>query len=384
MSYLLKNYNRSAVDFVSGKGVYLYDRNGSQYLDFLCGIAVTPFGHQHEQITEAVNIQLQKLWHTSNLFSSDVQEEVAGKLLKRSGMAAAFFCNSGTEANEAAIKFARKSRTPRHKVLAAWGGFHGRTYGSLSVTGKESYWKDFGPLLPGVEFFDYGDITSVEKLIDSETAAVIIEPIQGENGIVPLPQGFLQQLRELCTKNNVLLILDEIQSGLGRTGRFFAHEYEGIKPDIITLAKGLANGLPIGAVLVSGEVAEYIKPGDHGSTFGGNPVALSAANSVIDLVTAEILQNNSVLGKNLREKLASLPHHSVKEIRGIGLMTGIEFTENVTAGDVVKLLMEEKVVTCSAGKNSVRLLPPYIITQNEIDEFITGWKSALEKIKEKE
>ena len=384
MSHLLKNYNRASADFVSGKGVYLYDAKGNEYLDFLCGIAVTPFGHQHEGITAAVSAQLQKLWHTSNLFSSQVQEHAAEMLLNKAGLQHAFFCNSGTEANEAAIKFARKSKAPRHKILAAWGGFHGRTYGSLSATGKESYWKDFGPLLPGIEFFNYGDISSVEKLMDSQTAAVIIEPIQGENGIVPAPDGFLKQLRELCTKHDVLLILDEIQSGMGRTGKLFAHEHEQIQPDIITLAKGLANGLPIGAVLLSEKVSGYIKPGDHGSTFGGNPVSLSAATAVLGLIADSVMANNVKMGSMLLEELRFVHHPAIKEIRGKGLMCGVEFEENVPAGDVVKMLMEQRVVTCTAGKNTVRILPPYIIGTKEIEQFMTAWKTVIGSIKEKE
>jgi len=277
-SALLQNYARYPVEFVEGKGSKLYDKNGNEYLDFLSGIAVTGFGHQHKEVKDAVNIQLNKLWHVSNLFVSTPQEELAAKLIDSTKMDSVFFCNSGTEANEAAIKFARKWGGNRKTIITTNGGFHGRTMGSLSATGQNNLWNGFAPMLPGFIFVDFNNLEQVKNSIDENTCAIIVEPIQGESGVIVPDDYYLTELRSICDENNLLLILDEIQTGIGRTGKLFAHQYNYIVPDILTSAKGLANGLPLGAAICSKKISDVIIPGDHGSTFGGNPIAVASAN----------------------------------------------------------------------------------------------------------
>lgn len=378
--FLLKNYGRFPVEFVRGEGAYLYDANGKEYIDFLSGIAVTGFGHNHPEIKSAVEEQLNSLWHVSNLFEAGGQKDLAAKLAERSGLDYVFFCNSGSEANEAAIKFTRKWGKERSHIITAIGGFHGRTMGSLSATAQFKVWNGFFPLTPGFIYAQYGDMSSIENSYTKDVAAVMVEPIQGESGIIVPPDNFLKELREFCDEKNILLIFDEVQTGIGRTGKFFAFEHADVKPDIVTLAKGIANGLPLGATICSKEVGDVIKPGDHGSTFGGNPLAIASANKVIDLIDDSMLQEITALGEKIADSIKSLNDKSIKEVRGKGLMIGIEFTEEISAKKVVKELLNEGIVTCPSGENVLRLLPPYIIAEKEIIKFLHIFAEILSRI----
>jgi acetylornithine/succinyldiaminopimelate/putrescine aminotransferase len=305
---------------------------------------------------------------------------LAGKLAEHSGLGSVFFCNSGTEANEAAIKFTRKWGNGRSTIITALGGFHGRTLGSLSASGQYKLWEGFFPLTPGFVYVPYDDIEAIENSINHDTVAIMIEPIQGESGIIVPSEGYLRRLREICDNNNLLLVVDEVQTGMGRTGKLFAHQWEEIKPDIITLAKGMANGLPLGAIICSNEVAEYITPGSHGSTFGGNPVAVAAANVVMDLLTEDVLFYNSLMGEKIKVELKHINHPLIKDVRGKGLMIGIEFCEPVNAKDVALILLEEGVVVGTSGDRVIRILPPFIITDEEITKFMNIFTLTLNNL----
>ena len=378
---LLKNYARFPIEFTNGKGAYLYDYNGKEYLDFLSGIAVTGFGHNHPEIKDSVQAQMNQFWHVSNLFESSGQKSLAQKLTEKSGLDYVFFCNSGSEANEAAIKLTRKWGKERSSIITTIGGFHGRTMGSLSATAQFKVWNGFFPLTPGFIYAQYGDMNSIENSYNKDVAAIMIEPIQGENGIILPPDNFLKELREFCDEKNILLIFDEIQTGIGRTGKFFAYEHENIKPDIVTLAKGIANGLPLGAAICSKKVGDVIKPGDHGSTFGGNPLAIASANKVLDLIDENLLNKISSMGKEIIDSINSLKEDSIQEVRGKGLMIGIEFKSGISAKSIVFDLLERGIITCTAGENAIRLLPPYIITKKEIINFLHTFAEILSKTK---
>jgi acetylornithine/N-succinyldiaminopimelate aminotransferase len=382
-SALLKNYSRHPVEFVKGDGVYLYDKNGKEYLDFLCGIAVTSFGHGNHRIKAAVEKQINKLWHVSNLFESEGQEILAQKLAEKSGLDFVFFCNSGTEANEAAIKFARKWGKGRNHIITALNSFHGRTMGSLSATGQKKLWEDFLPLTPGFSYAEFGNIKDLEQAYSQhsdKTVAIMLEPIQGESGIIVPPEGYLKNVREFCNKHNLLLIMDEVQAGMGRTGKFFAHQWEEIKPDIITIAKGIANGLPLGAVISSREVGDEIKPGNHGSTFGGNPVAIAAANEVLNLLDDDALNHVEEMGNLLVSKLKSKCAEKVKEFRGKGLMIGAEFKEGISSKKVSGEMLSNGVITGTSGVSVLRILPPFIITEKEIIHFVNTLDKVLSQL----
>ncbi|MGE5497370.1 MAG: aspartate aminotransferase family protein [Syntrophothermus sp.] len=373
---LLGNYSRYHVEFASGDGAYLYDKEGNRYLDFLSGIAVTGFGHNNYTIKMAVEDQLNKLWHVSNLFEASGQEELAQKLVSKTGLGKVFFCNSGTEANEAAIKFARKWGHGRSEIITALGGFHGRTMGSLSATAQYKVWEGFFPLTPGFKYVPFGDLNAIEHTITSSTVAIMVEPIQGESGIVVPHKGYLKGLREICDRHNLLLIFDEVQAGMGRTGKFFAYQWEDIKPDIITSAKGIANGIPLGAVICTEEVGSVMVPGSHGSTFGGNPLAIAAANKVADLLDEDTLSTIESYGNMLKNAIIGLNLDCIKEVRGKGLLIGIELEEGKSAKATAKKLLENRVVIGVSGDNVLRILPPFIITEKEILNFVL----ALEKV----
>jgi len=379
---LLNNYNRFPVEFVKGDGVYLYDIEGKEYLDFLCGIAVTGLGHNHPAIKAAVTEQINKIWHTSNLFESSLQIKLAEKLSAKSGLDYSFFCNSGTEAVEAAIKFARKFGKGKFHIITALNGFHGRTYGSLSATGQLKLQEGFAPLLPGFTHVPYNDIKEIEKAYNENTIAVMIEPIQGEGGINVPHENYLKEIRDFCNSKNILMILDEVQCGLGRTGKFFAYQHAGIIPDIVTIAKGLANGLPIGAVICSKEISDQIKPGNHGSTFGGNPIAVSAAIKVVNLIDEKLLKEIGSLGGTLVNSLHSLHLNNIKDIRGKGLMIGIEFIEGYQAKNIAGKLIEEGVVVGTSGDTVLRILPPFIISEKEIVKFLSIFRKVVESLPE--
>ena len=376
-SALLKNYVRYDIEFTSGKGAYLFDNSGNTYLDFLSGIAVTGFGHGHPAIQRAAAEQLKKIWHTSNLFQSTGQEELARKLVEHSGLDYVFFCNSGTEANEAAIKFVRKWGKDRSTIITALNGFHGRTMGSLSASGQYKLWEGFFPLTPGFRYVPYDDIEAIENSIDQDTAAIMIEPIQGESGIIVPSKGYLEKLREICDNYNLLLVVDEVQTGMGRTGMIFAYQWEEIKPDIITIAKSIANGLPLGAVICSDDIAGNINPGSHGSTFGGNPVAVAAANTVTDLITDDQLDHNFRTGEKIMKEIRKINHQQIKDVRGKGLMIGVEFYEHVNAKEIALQLLKEYVVVGTSGEKVIRILPPYVITETEIEKFLDVFKKVL-------
>ena len=375
--FQVNTYKRNPVEFVKGDGVYLFDKNGNKYLDFLCGIAVTGLGHKNKKLVNAAVNQIDSLWHVSNLFTSTPQENLAKKLCEKSGLDKVFFCNTGTEANEAAIKFARKYGNGRSTIISAKGSFHGRTYGSLSASAQEKLWDGFHPLTPGFKYVPYNDSNAVKDAIDENTIAVILEPIQGENGIIIPSQDYLQEVRSICDQKNVLLIIDEIQTGNGRTGKYFAYQHSSILPDIVTVAKGIANGLPLGAVICSDKVAEAITPGSHGSTFGGNPVSISVANKVADLITDDLLYNVSVLGEKLVEKIKGGNIPIIKAIRAQGLMIGIEFISTIDVKNIASDLMKQKIVVGTAGNNTLRILPPLIIEELHIDQFINTFKNVL-------
>ena len=377
-SALLKNYARYPVEFVEGEGINLFDKNGKEYLDFLSGIAVTGFGHQHKKIKEAASSQLNKLWHVSNLFEATPQEELAQKLTTATGMDSVFFCNSGTEANEAAIKFARKWGGKRKTIITANGGFHGRTMGSLSATAQTKLHEGFTPMLSGFTFVDFNNIEAIKNAIDNSTCAIMVEPIQGESGVIVPDETYLRALKSICDENNLLLILDEVQTGIGRTGKLFAHQYSDIVPDILTSAKGIANGLPLGATICSKKVADVIMPGDHGSTFGGNPVAVASANKVLDLLTTEQLEYISNIGEEIKNSILQIDNSLIKNVRGKGLMVGIEFVQPI-AKKIAKVLLNDGIVVGNSGDTVLRLLPPFVVTQNNIHKFVNLFTSALQK-----
>ncbi|HOM65366.1 MAG TPA: acetylornithine/succinylornithine family transaminase [Ignavibacteriales bacterium] len=377
-SYLLPNYSRYDVNFMYGDGAYLFDNEGKKYVDLLGGIAVNIFGYNDFEIKDAVIKQLNKYNHISNLFNIELQEVIAKKLAHLANLNYVFFSNSGTEANEAAIKFARAwgADKNKYKIIAFNGSFHGRTYGSLSATGQPKFWKNFEPILDGFVFADFNNFSSVENVYDDEVCAIMLEVIQGESGIIVANEEFIENISNFCKEKNILLIVDEIQSGMGRTGKFFAHNHYNIQPDIITLAKGIANGFPLGATICSKEVGDYIKPGMHGSTFGGNPVALAASSVVLNKLKYQVLERNIKLGNEFFEKVNKIKSEKIIEIRGKGLMIGIEFAKDINSKELAKKLLENNFIVGTSGEQIIRILPPYNITFNDVDKFA----ALLEKL----
>jgi acetylornithine/N-succinyldiaminopimelate aminotransferase len=354
---LLPTYARADVTFVRGEGTYLWDSDGRRYLDFGTGIAVVPLGHCHPAPLGAAREQLERLWHVSNLYRTQPAEQLASRLSERFGGAQAFFCNSGAEAIEGALKYARKA-TGKWGVVALEGGFHGRTYGALSATGQPSKRAPFGPGVPGVRFVAPNDVEALEAAVDESVGLILLEPVLGEGGIVPLAAEFVAAAAALPA----LLAVDEIQTGVGRTGSFFAFEQLGVQPDLVTLAKGLANGLPIGALLVADEAGGAFAPGDHGSTFGGNPVACAAACAVVDAIDDELLANVREQGTALAEGLSSVP--GVEAVRGRGLLLGAVVDR--PAADVVDACRSQGLIVLTAGDDVVRLAPPLTIGQHDV------------------
>ena len=363
-SHLLPSYARQDVTFVRGEGAWLVADDGRRYLDFVAGIAVVGLGHRHPAVSAAAQAQLDRLWHVSNLFWTRPMAELAGRLSARFGGAEAFFCNSGAEAIEAAIKYARKA-TGRPGVVALEGSFHGRTLGALSATGQPAKQAGFGPLVPGVSFARPDDIESLEAAVSpgGDTALILLEPVLGEGGVRPLEPGFLAAAAEIAAEVGALLAFDEIQTGVGRTGTFFAFEQTGVRPSLATLAKGLANGLPIGCLLVADEASGGFGPGDHASTFGGNPVACAAACAVVEAITDELLASVRTAGERLAAGLAALP--GVVDVRGRGLLLAAELDR--PAGPVVAAALEEGLLLTSTGERVLRLTPPLVVATEEID-----------------
>ena len=374
-SSLQNNYGKPSIALVKGKGIVVTDADGKTYLDFLGGIATSILGHAHPAIVKAVTKQISTLSHVSNFYAHPNAIELAEKLAAMTGdkNARVFFCQSGAEANEAALKLSR--RTGKVRVVAAQGAFHGRTMGALSLTGQPSKREPFLPLIKGVKHVPYGDIDAIRKAISKKTAMVIIEPIMGEAGVVVPPADYLKELRRLCDKNGSLLVIDAVQTGMGRTGDWFGYEYSGITPDVITLAKGLGGGLPLGAMIALGKAADLFQAGDHGSTFGGNPVTTAAGLAAIKFIeTQDILQKVEEQGLYLMQELALIP--GVKEVRGAGLLIGIEL-ESLKASEVSDAMREAGVLVNAASGTTIRIAPALIVTDAQINKFIATFRKVI-------
>ena len=373
------NYGSPTIALVKGKGIVVTDADGKQYLDFLGGIATNILGHAHPAIVKAVTKQVSILNHVSNFYVHPNAVELAEKLASMTGDKGAkvFFCQSGAEANEAALKLSR--RTGKVRAVAAQGAFHGRTMGALSLTGQPSKREPFLPLVKGVKHVPYGDIEAMRKAVTKKTAMVIIEPIMGEAGVIVPPADYLQELRALCDAKGALLVIDAVQTGMGRTGDWFGYEYSGITPDVITLAKGLGGGLPLGAMIALGKAADLFQPGDHGSTFGGNPVTTAAGLAVIKFIESQkLLKKVEKQGAYLMQELALIP--GVSEVRGAGLLLGIEL-ENLKSSDVAGALQKSGVLVNAANPTTIRLAPALIVTDVQIKKFISIFKKVMSDVK---
>ncbi|WP_395311245.1 acetylornithine transaminase [Mycobacterium sp. AMU20-3851] len=375
---MMNNYGTPPLALVSGEGAVVTDADGRSYLDLLGGIAVNLLGHRHPAVIDAVTTQLGTLGHTSNLYATEPGIELAEALVGQLGTPArAFFCNSGTEANEVAFKITRL--TGRTNIVAAEGAFHGRTMGSLALTGQPAKQAPFEPLPGNVTHVPYGDVEALEAAVDDRTAAVFLEPIMGEGGVVVPPPGYLVKASEITSKHGALLVLDEVQTGIGRTGAFYAHQHDGITPDIVTLAKGLGGGLPIGACLAVGATGDLLTPGLHGSTFGGNPVCTAAAVAVLKTLAADdLVARTGVLGKTLSHGIEELQHPLVERVRGKGLLLGVVLTAE-KAKAVEAAARDAGFLINAAAADVIRLAPPLIITEAQIDDFLTALPAVLDK-----
>lgn len=381
--FVMNTYSRFPIALVRGAGSRAWDADGQEYLDFLGGIAVCVLGHCDAGLQAALNKQAAQLWHVSNLYWIQPQVELAEKLVKLSGLGKAFFCNSGAEANEAALKLARKyhyrlGQPQRHQFIVFNDSFHGRTLATVTATGQKKYQEGFAPLPEGFFYADYNDLESVRQLISPQTAAIMMEPVQGEGGINPAEPQFLAGIRDICDQEGILLIFDEVQSGMGRTGTFFAYQSYGITPDIVTLAKGLGGGFPMGAMLASDKAATGFAPGDHASTFGGTPLATAVANYVVDTISADQFQANvQELGAYLLKKLNKLEDSRIIDVRGKGLMLGIEFDRDIK--DLVAICMRRGLLLIGAGAKVLRFVPPLNITGQEIEQAVAILSAALQE-----
>ena len=373
MSYLAKTYNRKNIAFKYGKGSYLYSTNGKKYLDVVSGIAVNSLGHSHPKLVGALKKQSKKLWHVSNAFQIPEGEKLAKKLCKKTFAHSVIFQNSGAEATEAAIKVARRyfysiGKPKKNQILCVKNSFHGRTIAAIFASGSKKMTEGFGPRIPGFDHFNFGDHKSLEKAITKRTAAIMVETILGEGGIKVIPDVCLKGLRKLCNKKKILLILDEVQCGIGRSGKFFAFEYSKVKPDIVPIAKGIGGGFPIGAVLMTKKVAKAMVPGTHGSTFGGNPLAMAVGNAVLDQINKNLLINVNKMSKyfiNELNKIKIKYPKLIKEVRGVGLLIGLQLFKDQT--EFIKKLMENRLLTIRAAENVIRILPPLNVKKREID-----------------
>ena len=369
------NYGIPALALVKGKGLVVTDADGKQYLDFLGGIATNVLGHAHPAIVKAVSKQIAQLGHVSNFYAHPNALALASKLIAMTGdkTARVFFCQSGAEANEAALKLSRC--TGRNRVIAAQGAFHGRTIGALSMTGQPAKRAPFLPLLKGVKHVAFGDIDAMRRAINKKTAMVILEPIMGEAGVIIPPTDYLAAVRELCDKHGALLVIDAVQTGMGRTGDWFGYEYSGIKPDVITVAKGLGGGLPLGAMIALGNAATFFQPGDHGSTFGGNPVTTAAGLAAISVIEKEKLMEKAVMHHEiLLTEIALIP--GVKEVRGAGLLIGIELDKN-NASVIAQSMMDAGVLVNAANPSTIRIAPALTVSPAQIKKFITVLRKVL-------
>ena len=380
---ILHTYNRFPVMFDHGEGCYLYDTEGKKYLDFAAGIAVNSLGYHYPGYDEALKAQIDKLTHISNLYYNEPMSEAGEKLVKASGLSKAFFTNSGTEAIEGALKAARRyaytKKTGRYEFIAMNNSFHGRSFGAVSVTGHDSYREPFEPVVPGVKFATFNDLDSVKALVSDKTCAIILEPLQGEGGINLATQEFMEGIRKICDENGILMICDEVQCGMGRTGSMFAWQGFGVKPDILTMAKAIGNGIPVGAFAMTEEVAKYsLQPGDHGATYGGNPLACTAVKTVIKIFERDhIVDHVNAVAPYLTKRLDELVEEldCVTERKGKGLMQGIVVTKPLA--EVNKRAIEEGILIIQAQGNVIRFVPPLIVEEKHIDEMIEKLKRAL-------
>ena len=388
MSALLNNYTRKKISFVKGKGCYLYSSKGVKYLDFVQGIAVNSLGHCHNHLVKTINRQSKKLWHVSNAFMISEQERLAKRLTQNSFADFVAFQNSGAEATELAIKIARKyfyskGQFKKNRILCINNSFHGRTLATIFASNSKKATEGFGPKVEGFDHFNFADHKSLEKSITKRTAAIMVETVMGEGGIKVIPDYCLKGLRKLCNKKNILLILDEVQCGIGRTGKFFAFEYAGIKPDIVPIAKGIGGGFPIGACMMTKKVASCMGPGTHGSTFGGNPLAMSVGNAVLDQVLKKgFLKNVQLIGDYFYKQLDQLQSEFpdvIKEVRGLGLLVGIKVKPDQNL--FVKKLLINKLLTIRAAENVVRLLPPLNVKKENIDQAIVILRKVCKSFK---
>ena len=388
MSSLLNNYNRKKVSFVKGKGCYLYSTDGKKYLDFVQGIAVNSFGHCHSYLVKTINKQSKKLWNVSNAFTILEQERLAKRLTQNTFADYVAFQNSGAEATELAIKVAKryfysKGQSQKNRILCLNSSFHGRTLATIFASNNKKAIEGFGPRVDGFDHFDFADHKGLEKSITKKTAAIMVETIMGEGGIKVIPDYCLKGLRKLCNKKNILLILDEVQCGVGRSGKFFAYEYAGITPDIVPIAKGIGGGFPIGACLMTKKVASCMTPGSHGSTFGGNPLAMSVGNAVLDLILKKgFLKNVQLIAQYFHNELLKLQSEFpsiIKEIRGIGLLIGIKVSPELNL--FIKKLSDNKLLTIRAAENVVRLLPPLNVKKENINQAIVILRKVCKTFK---
>jgi acetylornithine/N-succinyldiaminopimelate aminotransferase len=387
MSYLAKNYNRKKISFKFGKGSFLYSTKGKKYLDFVQGIAVNSLGHAHPKLVNAVNQQSKKLWHVSNAFQIPEGEMLAKKLAKKTFADFVIFQNSGAEATEAAIKIARRyfysiGKPKKNRILCVKNSFHGRTLAAIYASGSKKMTEGFGPKISGFDHFEFGNHKSLKKKITKNTAAIMVETIMGEGGIKVIPDWCLKELRKICDKKNILLILDEVQCGIGRSGDFFAFEKSKVRPDIVPIAKGIGGGFPIGAVLMNKKVASGMTAGTHGSTFGGNPLAMTVGNSVMDIISnKKFLKNVKSISEYFLFKLNKIQNeypNIIKEIRGRGLLIGIQLKVDQTK--FIKKLMDNNLLTIRAAENVVRILPPLNVKKNEINQSLKIIKKVCSEL----
>ena len=390
---VMGTYARQNVVFERGEGSWLYATTGDKYLDFASGVAVNALGHAHPKLTAALTAQAQKLWHTSNLYRVEGQEDLSAKLCKATGMDKVFFCNSGAEACEGAIKTARKyhhanGHPERTKIITFKGAFHGRTLATIAAAGNEKYLEGFGEPAPGFVNLAFGDHDALTAAAaQPDVAGIMIEPVQGEGGIRPVPNQCLKGLRDLCDQHGLLLMFDEIQCGMGRSGKLFAYEWAGIQPDVMAIAKGIGGGFPVGAFMGTKEATKGMVPGTHGSTFGGNLLAMAVGNAVMDEVNRpEFLAHVTKMSLLFKQRLAALKDEHgdvIEEVRGLGLLMGVRFKDAMPSGDVVKACMAEKFLTVGAGDNVVRVMPPLNVSESEIGEAVARLGRAVKAVKAK-
>lgn len=386
--YVMNTYGRQPFALVQGKGSYVWDAEGKEYLDMVGGIAVNNIGHCHPRVVEAIQNQANTLLHCSNLYWIESQVKLAKKIVENSCGTKVFFCNSGAEANEGAIKLARKLSyqkygAERYEIITTYNSFHGRTLAALTATGQLKYQEGFEPLVPGFKYVPYNDLTAIKETVGPMTCAILLEPVQGEGGVNPADLEYLQGVKELCKEHDLLLIFDEVQTGLGRTGKLFAYEHYKVEPDIFTLAKGLGGGVPIGALVAKGEAADIFQPGDHASTFGGNPLAATAALTSLSVIIEENLSEQATeKGAYIKEKFNKLGETCsvIKNIRGLGLLLGIELT--VKAKPVQEFCLAEGLLINCVQNKVLRLVPPLNISYEDIDKALAVIKKALDRIKE--